>query len=39
MDLPTSWVVLRVVFRALTCHLKKLLDQGKWGDDVVWLIH
>ena len=38
MDLPASWVVLRVVFRVLTCHSIKPLDQGKRGEDVVWLM-
>ena len=29
MDLSASWVVLRVVFRVLTCCMMKPLDQGR----------
>ena len=35
IDLPASWVVLRVFFRVLTCLLMNLLEWGKCGDEVV----
>ena len=36
IDLPASWVVLRVVYRVLTYLLMNQLDWGKCGDEVVW---
>ena len=39
MDLPVSWVMLRAVFRVLTCCSMKLWDWGKWGEDRVWSMH
>ena len=30
-----AWAVLSIVFMILTCHSMKLLDLGKWGEDVM----
>ena len=35
IDLPPSWVVLRVVFRVLTCLSMNPSDWGKCGEEVV----
>ena len=34
-DVLASWLVLKAVLNVLTCHFMRLLDQGKWGEEMV----
>ena len=38
-DVLASWLVLRAVLSVLTCCSMKLLDWGKWGEEVICLMY